>query len=102
MTQSQSYVPFWQEVKRRYESASGAPFEQMNLSHPRWRTIALWRAEDFERWAQPNDVLLSCIHELSETRILTDASKFSQRLYLLHRSSLFNIKVIHLVRDGRA
>lgn len=104
MTQkfSESYVPFWQEVKRRYESASGVSFEEINLSHPTWRTIASWRADDFESWAKPNEIILSCMHELSGAKILTDASKFSQRLYLLHRSGLFNIKVIHLVRDGRA
>jgi Sulfotransferase family len=104
MTQkfSQSYIPFWEEVKRRYETVFGASFEQMDLSHPRWRTIPLLQAEDVERWAKPNEVLLSCIHELSGAKILTDASKVSQRLYLLHRSGLFNIKVIHLVRDGRA
>jgi hypothetical protein len=99
---NQSYMPFWQEVKRRFESVPGLSFEQVNLSHPSWKTIALWRAADFERWGKPNEILLSCIHELSGARILTDASKFSQRLYLLHRSGLFNIKVIHLVRDGRA
>jgi len=99
---SEFYIPFWQEVKRRYESTSGAPFDQINLSHPRWRTIPLWHAEEFERWAKSNEALLSCIQEFSGARILTDASKFSQRLYLLHRSGLFNIKVIHLVRDGRA
>jgi Sulfotransferase family len=96
-------TPLWMEVRRCYEYASAMPFEQIQLRHPRWSTLLLsWGEADIEKWVRPHEILLSCIHRVSGSRILTDASKFSQRLYLLQRSGRFNIKVIHLIRNGRA
>jgi Sulfotransferase family len=98
----QWYRSFWNEVKRRYESLSGEPFEQINVSHPTWKTLRSWRPADLEAWTQYNKMLFSCIQQISGARILTDSSKFPHRLYLLQRSRIFDIRVIHLVRDGRA
>jgi hypothetical protein len=95
-------TPFWQNVKRRYEDVSGTPFEKINLDHKGWKTIRAWHASDIEIWARANEVLLSCLHQASGASILTDASKFPHRLYLLQRSGLFQIKVIHLLRHGCA
>jgi Sulfotransferase family len=96
------YKSFWNEVKRRYESLSGKPVEEVNVSHPTWKTIRSWRPADIEAWTKSNCMLFSCIQQISGARILTDSSKFPHRLYLLQRSRLFDIRVIHLIRDGRA
>lgn len=95
-------TPFWQQVKQRYEAVSGTPFEQINIHHSKWKTIRSWQAKEIDSWARPNEVLLSCLHQVSGANILTDASKSPHRLYLLQRSGLFDIKVIHLIRHGCA
>lgn len=95
-------LPFWQEVRHCYECSSGEPFAGIDIFHPSWKTIRGWSAEDVARWGQINRHLLSCVVEQSGARVLVDSSKFWQRLYLLHETGVFSIKVIHLVRDGRA
>src|SRR5688572_27973139 len=77
--------PFWQAVKQHYEDVSGAAFEQIDFHEPRWKTVRSWRAKEIESWAQPNEILLSCLGQISGARILTDASKSPHRLYLLQR-----------------
>jgi len=94
--------PFWQLVKQHYEDASRATLDQIAVHPPKWKTLRSWPAKDIDSWARPNETLLSCLQEVSGAGILTDASKSPHRLYLLQRSGLFNIKVVHLVRDGRA
>ncbi|MFQ5796789.1 MAG: sulfotransferase, partial [Candidatus Bipolaricaulia bacterium] len=96
------HTPFWQKVKGCYEKTSQASFAQIDISNPKWSIARSWDAEDIETWTRPNDLLLSCIHRVSGAKMLTDASKFPHRLYLLQRAGLFDIRVIHLVRDGRA
>jgi Sulfotransferase family len=95
-------TPFWQLIKHQYEKSSGSPFDKINLREGKWNAIRSWQAKDIENWARPNEVLLSCVHQVSGANVLTDASKFPHRLYLLQRSGLFDIKVIHLVRNGCA
>lgn len=99
----QSYLDFWGKVRDCYETIAGEQFDQIDLGHPRWRTIITsWKEDDIQKWAYPRAKLLSCIHQISRTPIIVDGSKLHHQLYLLHASSLFNIKVIHLIRDGRA
>jgi hypothetical protein len=98
----ESYLPFWQDVRRCYESLTDTAFADLNIRHPRWRTIPKLRADDIASWAYPNKMLLASIQCVSGARMLVDASKFGQRLYLLQQSSFATIQVIHLVRDGRA
>ena len=51
---------------------------------------------------QRNKTALKCILEISGKKIICDSSKDSKRLDVLLGSKLFNVKVIYLVRDGRA
>lgn len=93
---------FWQKVRRRYNAISNERFVQLDIFHPNWQTIRTWDGKDLGIWAEKNANLLTAIAEQSEADMLVDASKFWQRLYLLRRSERFSLKVIHLVRDGRA
>ena len=119
---------FWQDVKQRYEIAAGEPLTSIDIH---WQKAPIWGdknfqkkrktivstllgeltcrkkirasdAQDFADWTQQNQYLFSCIAEKSGANILIDSSKQWQRLSLLKKSGCFNIKVIHLVRDGRA
>ena len=99
----QKYLEFWSKVSECYETMTGKPFDQIYLGHPRWTTIITsWKEDDIQNWVHSRATLLSCIHQLSGTPILVDASKVHNQLYLLYRSRSFNIKIIHLIRDGRA
>ncbi|MPZ76997.1 MAG: hypothetical protein GEU77_10770 [Deltaproteobacteria bacterium] len=96
-------TPFWQQIKKLYEDVSGSPFDQIDLRYTgKWRTIRSSQAKEIESWARPNKVLFSCLHQVSRAPILTDSSKSPHRLYLLQKSGLFDIKVIHLQRNGCA
>lgn len=53
-------------------------------------------------WAEENALLVDCVHRAAGLPIVTDSSKHAQRLYLLARSGRFDLRVIHLVGDGRA
>jgi len=88
-------LKFWQQVKQCYETRFSKSFKQIDLSLPSDKNEA-------QDWAQTNAELFSCILDNSNATTLVDASKRLKRLYLLQTSGLFNIKVIHMVRDGRA
>ncbi|HWM88457.1 MAG TPA: sulfotransferase [Kofleriaceae bacterium] len=92
----------WQRVRSRYESAHGQPFDQLRIDHPSWKTFAGWSRERIRAWAEPQVRLLECIAAESGKDILVDSSKSWQQLYLLWRSGRVPIKVLRVMRDGRA
>jgi hypothetical protein len=51
---------------------------------------------------QRNRTACSCILNVSGKSIICDSSKDSKRLHVLFESKLFKVRVIYLVRDGRA
>lgn len=120
---------FWQTVKQQYEATSQKSFKSVVKIH--WKKAPIWSSKDkvrrrgiaepnlisqfwewqkiqasdaltFADWTQRNQWLLSAISAESKADFLVDASKAWQRLLLLQKSGCFKIKVIHLVRDGRA
>jgi hypothetical protein len=99
----EEYEQFWDKVRGRYRALLGYPFEQIDLRPPRWGTLMRgWNAVDMERWARQMEALLSSIHGITSKPMLAVASKLHHVLHLLLASGSFDIKVIHLVRDGRA
>lgn len=96
------YRSFWQQARNCFERRSGESWNDLSLHHGRWRHVVRMRRTVVQRWGRRNRILLSCLHEISGLPILTDASKWPQRLSLLRRSGEFDIYVIHLIRDGRA
>lgn len=95
---------FWEKVVAHYEQASGESFRPGELKVPFRSTkkVLTARPDEIRDWALCNKHLFSAIASVSGKRILIDASKDWRRLCLLDRSDLFDIRVIHLVRDGRA
>ena len=92
----------WQKVRARYEESYGAPFDQLAIDHPSWKTFVGWSREELGAWVEPQIRLLDCVAAESGRRILIDSSKSWQQLYLLRRSGRVRIKVLHALRDGRA
>jgi hypothetical protein len=93
--------PLWTGVRRRYE-ADGARFDDVAIDHPSWKTFARWNRARIQAWAEPGVRLFGCIAAESGRDILIDSSKSWQQLYLLRRSGRVPIKVLHVLRDGRA
>jgi hypothetical protein len=91
----------WQRVREHYERVSGQPFAQINIHHPGWRTFLRWDKTRIEAWAAPARDLLASIAAESGRDFLIDSSKAWQQLYLLKRSGLVRLKVLHGLRDGR-
>lgn len=94
--------PFWRNVARRYEESTGLSFPDLETAGPPALRILSSGDRRVEEWARPNRVLLDCIARESGASALVDASKSWQRLTMLQRSCDFDLRVIHLIRDGRA
>jgi Sulfotransferase family len=77
----------------------GAPMEAARdlllAASPAWRS---W----FPEWAARNAALVNAVASTAGVGLVADSSKTAVRLKYLRRVSGLRIKVIHLVRDGRA
>ena len=91
----------WQRIQARFEQRSGTRFKDLDIHHPGWRTFVRWNRAQLEQWARPSRDLMSAIVDISGRDYLIDSSKAWQQLYLLQRSKLVQIKVLHALRDGR-
>jgi hypothetical protein len=93
--------PEWQTARRAFEAKAGMRLEQLSLLHPSWRTFATWSDTQVLAWARPRATLMSCLAEATGRSWIVDGSKSWQQLYLMHRSGLFDLRVVHLIRDAR-
>lgn len=97
-------MPLWQKLRQCYQARRGIAFTSLAeaCSYPNFRVlIHKWNAADMKRYTFPWHILFACVYEALGAKIITDTSKFPHRLYILKRSGLFKVKVIHLIRDGR-
>jgi hypothetical protein len=58
-------------------------------------------AREFGRILERNQLLIDAICKLRGTRVFLDGSKEPNRLKYMIQSGLWNVKAVHLVRDGR-
>lgn len=93
---------FWRGVSTCIEQKYGIALSELELSQPNRRETAKWGAERVQRWSDDNCRLFSCAAMAADVDVLTDSTKVPNRLELLHGSGRFDIRVLHLVRDGRA
>ena len=96
--------PFWREVGPCFERKTGQMLADVSLRAPyqSYRKVLRARKTDLEPWGRTQEALFECLGRQSDADVLVDASKRWQRLYLLWRTGRFHLKMIHLVRDGRA
>lgn len=93
---------FWTTVADEFERSAGYQIWDAHLDHASGRQIKKWPSDRLRRYVDDNVALFDCIHRATGSSVLVDSSKAWQRLYLLARYSSLDIRVIHLVRDGRA
>ncbi|NER78866.1 MAG: sulfotransferase [Leptolyngbya sp. SIO1D8] len=80
---------YWQKVR-----------QQLNLNSRSFELDV--DVEDLKEFEENNFKLISTILEISEKTIFCDSSKGFGRLKRFLKSKLFDVTVVHLVRDGRA
>jgi hypothetical protein len=93
------------EVPSRYAHRLLAPLYR----EPAWefvRDAALSLSPAWHAWLRQtqirNTALVEALHEISGARLVVDSSKIALRLKYLLRNPALDIKVIRMVRDGRA
>lgn len=81
---------------------------RMGVKHPAFAqlsSLGLWLSPHYRRRrdqiVQRNRVLIEVITELQGARVFLDGSKDPERLNEFVNTRYWNVKVVHLVRDGR-
>lgn len=92
----------WRRIRELYEKRTGKSFDELDLRPPPLASLLTSGRRAAQRWARPRAALVSGAATATGCRVVVDASKSWQQLLLLQMSGLFDLKVIHLVRDGRA
>jgi hypothetical protein len=101
----QSFRPevrrFWQRVRECYE-ATGHAWAAVDLTHPRLRQAVRWSPAQIDAWARRTELIIDCARQHAPRSVVADSTKEPARVVLLARSGLFRLRVLHLMRDGRA
>ncbi|WP_436514892.1 sulfotransferase [Ekhidna sp. To15] len=94
-----SQCRFWHEIISSFESQCVSLRGPQKLVD-RFTLMSSFSKAERKNYYQANHKLLSEVQTKSGARIIIDSSKSISRLKLLHSSGLFDIKVIHLIRNG--
>ena len=94
--------PFWDQVRACWEGAVGQSFENIHTASPSWRELRTLSSNDIEKFGRDNAHLARCVGEVAQASLVVDASKKWQRLALLQKAENIDLRVLYLVRDGRA
>lgn len=98
---------FWQQVLSclcKKECIDPDKFD----AHPQmsWRQILSLSKKDkknfISQYGVLNDALFRCIATISGKELIVDSSKYAQRLYFLKQYGNIDLKVLHLIRNGKA
>ena len=98
----ESIADFWFGVAAHYEAATGNEFSQVAFMTPSLSRLFRWRKAEYSRYEQQTIDILTCLSKKTVATIFVDSSKFWNRLYVLQQCPQIDLRVIHLVRDGRA
>jgi Sulfotransferase family len=104
--------PFWNEVRRRWTEHVGGDGvrryielqDRFEHSNRRWARLFVERhrpSPRFRAYAEMTRALYRSVADSSGSTIVLDSSKKPLRSYALVASGALDMRVIHLVRDGR-
>ncbi len=104
--------PFWSEVRERWhrylDDHSEQEYEHLREFHERMSrgpfSIPASRlsTKDFKLYIASTAALYRSAFEACEGKILVDSSKMPLRAFHLSRIPEFDLRIIHMLRDGRA
>jgi len=103
--------PFWREVRRRWLKRAGvdgaesyAELQNTFERYRRWPRLLLERlrpSSQFRAYAEHTRALLETMREVSGKPIIVDSSKEPARAFALAMVPGVDLRLVHLVRDGR-
>ena len=104
--------PYWAEVHRRWIDAVGADgltryidlqarYEQSSTRWPRLLLEDRSPSPTFLEYSYMTSALYASIREVSGRPVILDSSKKPIRTYALLAAGTIDVRVLHLVRDGR-
>jgi hypothetical protein len=91
---------FWREVAAGVEAATGPPARRRAGGGR--RSVAAISAGELRGRVEAMTAVYACAARLSGRPYVTDTSKRPRRLHMLLRARACDVRVVHLVRDGRA
>ena len=94
--------PFWREVASCWERETNTLFADLDLRSPSRKEASAWSDSERAGYVARNRRLFACAARVSGARVLVDSSHHRWRLWLLRSSGELDLKVVHLLRDGRA
>jgi len=105
--------PFWLSVRGVWEArvggqSAGARLASLQDRFERTRSLprvllqGAWRTRDFDDYCSLTTELYRAIAEVSEREIIVDSSKYPARSFALLTAPDIDLRIVHLVRDGRA
>lgn len=103
--------PFWSSVAATLRADTGIDLASMASAASRFdrtRQVLLIDAgfeankEERRRFVQAISALYHAVFQRSGAQVVVDSSKTPTHLRLLHRTDFQDIRVLHLIRDGRA
>lgn len=98
----ESTADFWKGLVSRYEAETGSAFSQLGFMTPSLVQLLRWGSAECRHYERQTIDLLNCLQDTTGAAVFVDASKFWNRLYVLQQCPRIDLKVLHLVRDGRA
>ena len=93
---------FWDELKACWQHKTDIPFGNVLSAPPSCTELGAWDQEKVDRFGQDTARLVRCAGEVAQVSFVVDTSKKWQRLYLLQQAENIDLRVLYLVRDGRA
>jgi hypothetical protein len=104
--------PYWLDVKARWVERVGPNKidtyirlqDRFESGHRSWAQLSWGRwkqSEEFQEYATMTAAMYTAIQETSQKSIVVDSSKAPSRAYALLQNPEIDLRLIHLIRDGR-
>ncbi len=102
--------PIWGHVLREWEKLSPVTIDQYLSYQKKYERLRFllnpfkrkeFESEEFKKFTSATKILYEVIQRHTKKDWIIDASKSPSRAYILQKMGFAEIKIIHLVRDGR-
>lgn len=97
-----SQCGFWQKIESSMENMTETYYDPLSFYKRHLSAIIYPNRQEAQYYALPSYNLFKAILGNTSAKIIVDSSKAHWRLIYLMRSGLFDVKVIHLIRNGKA
>jgi hypothetical protein len=110
---SSSKCPFWSQVRERWAASIGGDesgrlmalqdrFERSRSLPTLLAEGLVWKSRTFREYARLLGALYLAIADVGGRKVVVDSTKYPARALALSRIHAVDLRIVHLVRDGRA